>query len=293
MSTALVVGGTGFIGGAVARALRREGWAVYATTRKESGIKDLQKDEIIPVHAAELSKETIGDIINKCAVVIDCTGGDIVYPIVEQVVKDRKAFPAIHFIFISGLLGKGHSEIVRDEASPDTPSADMMKGRVEKEKRYLTSDPVGLPTIVLRPGWVYGGNSGSFISSWWGDPKGPIKCVPNTYYNWVHVEDLAESVVLTAKKRFEVKGELIDIGATGPLRYEDVRAAMAKAGGYTGELKFIPLDDSDKGGWNEAMFVSVKLRCQKARDVLGWIPKHIGFLDELDIYYNAYLGHKK
>jgi len=111
-------------------------------------------------------------------------------------------------------------------------------------------------------------------------------------WTWVHIDDLAEAIVLACKKRSCISGEIFDISSPEFVPYKELRRKLAKISGCQDKLEWKLFDKKEKG-WNEFMLQNVKLRNQKARDILEWVPKHLSFLDELDIYYQAFLAHQK
>jgi len=130
-----------------------------------------------------------------------------------------------------------------------------------------------------------------FLDTWFAEQKSSIPRRKGMNWNWVHIDDLAEAIVLTCKHRTAVAGEILDISAQY-ISYEEVRIAFAKIAGHKGNVEFHE-SKGEKGTWDEVMLQNVKVRNQKARDMLGWYPKHLSLLDELEIYYAAYLAHRK
>jgi nucleoside-diphosphate-sugar epimerase len=73
-TSVLVLGATGYIGRAIAGALRREGHTVYGLVRSSEGVTALKKIEVIPVEGEQKQIEKWRDVAAKCSVIIDAIG---------------------------------------------------------------------------------------------------------------------------------------------------------------------------------------------------------------------------
>jgi hypothetical protein len=52
------------------------------------------------------------------------------------------------------------------------------------------------------------------------------------------------------------------------------------------------LQPRDQDWWSEISDITVVANPQKAIDVLGWQPRHLGIIEELEISYEAFKAHK-
>ena len=75
---------------------------------------------------------------------------------------------------------------------------------------------------------------------------------------------------------------------------EQVTAA-AGAAGYTGEIRPLPLADARKtmGDFADALALSQHVDSGKAVRLLGWQPRHGGFLDEVDVFCQAWKAQRE
>ena len=66
--------------------------------------------------------------------------------------------------------------------------------------------------------------------------------------------------------------------------------AAARAAGFTGEIRWVPLDEARKkmGGLADALALDQHVDTRKAVARLGWQPMHGGFEDEVETYYAAW-----
>jgi nucleoside-diphosphate-sugar epimerase len=291
MSKVLVVGAAGYIGFAIAQAFRRDGWNVYGIVRNEQQANEIRKKEIIPI---VLNYKSASDFKpphwtldwSTIEVVIDATAGMDDTTFLEIL----RGYSKKTYIYCSGVLVYGHSEEVVDENTPSRPTA-LLKRRCDLEKQVLSDDKVN--GIVMRPGWVFGGDGGKYISSFW-NLENPIKGPEHIRWSWVHVEDVAQGFLLAAKHRHgNASKQIFNLTVDQSPTWKELRSKMSRTAGHKDELVFTGLTEADKGTWNEAMFQSVVASSKKAEDLLGWNPRFRKFLGDIDIYYQAYLASKK
>jgi hypothetical protein len=70
----------------------------------------------------------------------------------------------------------------------------------------------------------------------------------------------------------------------------DLASAAAKAAGYFGALKSISVEDAAQqmGPMAECLALDQHIESRKAVRLLNWQPKHGGFVDDADVYFNAW-----
>ena len=66
--------------------------------------------------------------------------------------------------------------------------------------------------------------------------------------------------------------------------------AAARAAGFQGELRPVPLGEARRtmGDFADALAVDQHVDARNAVRLLGWQPRHGGFVDEADIFYAAW-----
>ena len=66
--------------------------------------------------------------------------------------------------------------------------------------------------------------------------------------------------------------------------------AVARATGYAGRVQFVPVADATKGmgDFAECLALDQHVDARKAVRLLGWQPKHGGFVDEVDTYFTSW-----
>jgi nucleoside-diphosphate-sugar epimerase len=64
-------------------------------------------------------------------------------------------------------------------------------------------------------------------------------------------------------------------------------SAVARVTGYGGKITYIPVAEAAKtmGDFAECLALDQHADARKAVHLLGWQPKHGGFVDEVETYY--------
>jgi len=307
-----VTGGTGYLGGAIARAFQTAGHQVSVLCRQ-------------PAQAASLARQGIQGVIGDMT-----TAGDWLNAVAEAEIvihaahlragmrlssnwlkqsgeaRDRclrllfdaakRAGNCQLFIYTSGMVAHGdHGERVVDE---DTPSLPSMMGNYHLEGERLTQEAFrsGLPTMVIRAGFTYGpdGSFGKFFLA--EAEKGRYRFPGNgrNYLSFVHINDLARAYLLAAEKR--PVGQIISVVDNEPmwlLRMAEIMLAEISPKG--GKAIAMP-------SWLVALFAgsplaemltsSVRVKNAKARLLLGWEPKYASVADGMRDVVRNYLALK-
>ena len=174
--TALLTGGTGFVGGHVARALAEQGWKVRLLARdpgRAAGpLLEGLEPEIIPgsledeasleaalagvsaiVHVAGLTKARTFDQYRE----VNARGTE------RLVAAGRRSAPDAHFLLISSQAAAGPSREGRPVRDDDPARPISWYGRSKREGEEVLSSSWPGPWTVLRPSVVYGpGDTGLF-----------------------------------------------------------------------------------------------------------------------------------
>jgi len=151
----------------------------------------------------------------------------------------------------------------------------------------------------MRPSQLYGGN-GTILAAWL-DPifkaaKDKANTVevfgsPDNVFALTHKDDLASLYV-------KVVDKLTIIAASShPLlhsfgyqeRLGSLLPAFAKAVGFEGEITY----RAPANGFEEAITSSANFTGQRARGLLDWSPRQIGFTQGIQIYAAAYTAWKE
>jgi len=151
----------------------------------------------------------------------------------------------------------------------------------------MVVNATGIKGLVIRPGCVYG-MQGGLAGTWFdsADNKKALKVIGNGDNRWtmIHVDDLAEAYLRVAES--DLSGEVFNISDRSRFTVRELAAAVARAVGYTDEIHFVPLAEAAKtmGDFAECLALDQHMDARKAVRLLGWQPKHGGFVDEVDTY---------
>ncbi len=178
-----------------------------------------------------------------------------------------------------------------DELIKPNPQTTEMKNREEYENRVLATSSNSLHTTVIRPGFVYGGHGGYVADLFYSQKPAIIDGRCNKRWSWVHIDDLAEGYVLIARaSRAIVSGQIWNLAAPNDNpTYEEIRTSMARVSGQQVEYKEKTDDDKVPVRWDTDSIINPA----KAIDQLGWRPRHVGYVQEIETYYKSWNAYKK
>src|SRR3989442_16038224 len=160
-----LTGATGYVGFAVATALRRAGHDVYGLTRAAGKVPQLARQEIRPVIGDIGDPKSYADTAEECSVLVHAAFESSA----SAVAKDKTAVDALietgrrgsqpkTLIFTSGVWVHGDTggKLV-DETNP-LDAIKLVALRPAHEQLVLQAKAVR--GLVIRPGCVYGGRGG-------------------------------------------------------------------------------------------------------------------------------------
>lgn len=208
--TALVLGATGGIGGAMARTLLARGWQVRALTRNQDNVNATSS-----AHGA--SHWIHGDAMQRSDVIAAAHGADLivhavnppgyqrwaelVVPMMDNSIAAAKASGAR--ILLPGTIynygpDAGHA---LSEASPQHPRTRKGAIRVEMEQHLQQAAEDGVRILIVRAGDFFGpGSRNNWFSQGLIKPGRPVRAI--TYpgkngigHQWSYLPDAAESMM--------------------------------------------------------------------------------------------------
>lgn len=212
--TALVLGATGGVGGAVARRLRREGWTVRA----------LHRDPSRAAQAADGLDWVRGDAMVPADVVASAAGASLIVHAVNPPGYrdwDRLVLPMLDASIAAAgavdarLLLPGNVYVYgRDagpnpgEDAPQTPRTAKGRIRIAMEARLRES---GVRSLILRAGDFFGPRTtaNSWLSSALVRPGKPVRRIldpgtPGIGHQWAYLPDVAETMVRLVTREAEL-----------------------------------------------------------------------------------------
>ena len=208
------------------------------------------------------------------------------------------------FVYVSGLWVHGGSlEPVRDTmpvgvASAPNPPVDLVKARPGWEQEVLKSKDV-LDVAIVRPSMVYGRQSWIFGFLW--DPiynakdgnEATIPVSEETLPCAIHVDDVADAMRLTIEKLSLFSGTgahpVFNV-STSQERISDLVRAAARSLGFNGKVVFAGPGEHP---FHKALSTTQNADSSRAKQLLGWEPKKIGMLTNIDTYVMAWKAAKE
>jgi nucleoside-diphosphate-sugar epimerase len=144
--------------------------------------------------------------------------------------------------------------------------------------------------LVVRPGCVYGG-PGGMTGDWFeGAEKKDLSVVGDGRNRWaiLHVDDLADGYVRLGESG--LSGEIFNLADRSRSTVQEMVAAAARAAGYTGQVRWISVEEAAKtlGTYAECLALDQHVDASKATKLLGWQPRHSGFVPDAEVYYKSW-----
>jgi nucleoside-diphosphate-sugar epimerase len=286
-----LTGGSGYIGSAVALALKKAGHDVLALVRDEA------KGQTLKAAGIKLVKGELGNPAGYAG----AAWGRAAFVNVAQdysadsVELDKKTITSAKdllrgqvgatFIYTSGCWVHGSTDGVADETSPLQP-AKLVAWRPAHEQLSLEMAKDGIRSVVVRPGIVYGGKGGLTGMLFGSAVKhGAAQTIGEGENHWplVHVDDLAELYVRLVERA--PAASVFDASDASRLKQREVAEAASRAAGKEGK---VAAQQPDGGPFHEALMLDQRISSEKARNDLDWRPRHESFVAEADQLFKAW-----
>lgn len=293
-----VTGASGFIGSAVAAEFARAGHEVLGLVRSPGKARELHAAEVrTVVGTMESGAEWLGRA-GECEVLVHAAAEhsprafDVDREFVKALLDTARGANAPRLLlYTSGVWVYGDTGGRRvDESSMPTPHPYVAR-RVEHERMVLEADGGALRTLVIRPGCVYGG-SGSLTASWFASAasEGAARIVGDGQNRWsmVHRDDLAQLYVLAAESGCRV--EVFNATDRSRSTVRECAQAASRAAGADGKVVTTSVAEAVKasGAYAECLALDQHVDSGKAVRLLGWQPRHAGFVDEAERCFRAW-----
>ncbi|HYH06000.1 MAG TPA: NAD-dependent epimerase/dehydratase family protein [Thermoanaerobaculia bacterium] len=277
-----LTGATGYIGGALAAALRNRNHEVAALVRPDADSRRLRDLGVVLLAGDLEALPSLRDQLENFDAFVHAAQARQ-----NTVEADRAAvdtFTALNgfFVYTSGVWVLGNTNDAH-ESSPVNPLP-LVAWRPPHEELV-----VGSGGAVLRPGCVYGGKQ-SLLADWFAaaQQNRPLQIVGEGTNRWamVHVDDLVELYARVLEQ--QAKGVLHGI--------DDSNASLAEMAhdvAPQGTIEHIPLAAAREklGPFADALAVDQHISSDDTRRALGWNPRKTfsSSLDEQWREWNATL----
>jgi nucleoside-diphosphate-sugar epimerase len=270
-----LTGATGYIGSALAAALRERGHDVGALVRPESDSHQLRDAGVVIVAGDMASLPSLSDTLSGYEVFVHAAQSNS--PADAQLIAQSLAtFSAQKgfLIYTSGVWVLGNTTGVADESTPVNPLP-IVAWRPTVEQQALDAGGA-----VIRPGCVYGGKQ-SLLGQWFASAsqKQPISIVGDgeNHWSWINLHDLADLYIRAIEQR--VPGIFHGVDDT----YATLNAC-AGAIASDAAIEHVPagVARASMGPFVDALVIDQHVSSDATRRTLGWIPKRtlLGSLDE-------------
>ena len=293
-----VTGASGFIGSAVAQALARAGHRVRGLVRDEVKARALAAREIEPVLGTMedprslLARSADCEVLVHCAAEYSARGMELEQRTIAALLGEAGTARASRlFLYTSGVwvYGDTGSDAV-DESSPLRP-APLSAARVGHEQQVLEADRGVLRTLVIRPGCVFGG-AGSLTGEWFSSATqdGAARIVGDGANRWamVHLQDLADLYLRAAESG--LRAEVINAVDGSRFSVLECARAASLAAGAGGKVQSLTQEEGRAryGPMSQCLAFDQHVDSGKAQRLLGWRPRHQGFVDGAVRYHRAW-----
>jgi len=287
-----LTGGSGYIGSAVALALKKAGHDVLALVRSEAKGEALKKAGV---------KLAVGELGNPAGYAGAAWGRAAFVHVAQDWSAqgpelDRRTISSARdllrgqvgatFIYTSGCWVQGPTDGVADESTPTKP-ARAVSWRPAHEQAALEMARDGIRSVVVRPGIVYGGARGGIPAMFFGTAlkHGAAHTVGGGENHWplVHIDDLAELYVRLVERA--PAGSVYYAADASRLTQREIAEAAARAAGKDGKIQ---PQQPDGTPYQEALTLDQQISSEKARNDLDWRPRHESFVAEASPLFSAW-----
>ncbi|MFH7029873.1 MAG: NAD-dependent epimerase/dehydratase family protein [Heteroscytonema crispum UTEX LB 1556] len=237
---------TGYIGSAVADALKAAGHQVIGLARSDEAQGRLEARGIGAFRGDLNNASRVAEAAREADAVIHTASTNDA----NMASADRNAVEAIlgalegtnkPFIYTSGIWVIGDTSEIADETSSINPTP-LIAFRPAVEEIVLAASYRGVRTVVLPNGMVYGRGGGVFTS--WvqsAKQKGAAEVVGTgeNYWAVIHVDDLADLYILALEKAPALP---LLIAASDNAVVGEMAAAASRGAGAGGKIEIVPLE---------------------------------------------------
>lgn len=272
-----LTGGTGYIGAAVLDALVRAGHRVDALVRNSEKAALVQSRGARPVLGDLANAVSYGEVaaaadgIIHTAIDYSARGPKLDAALLDVALRPSQR-PGRFVIYTSGVWVLGQNSAAADESAPVNP-VELVAWRPAHERRVLDAASLGLRTLVVRPGLVYGGSRGIVADLFKDAANGLVRVIGSGDNRWplVYDRDLAELYVRLVANA-SASG-LYHANDEGDERVNDLVAAIASHAPIRPSVRHVPMAEARQkmGPMAEALALDQIVRSPRARG-LGWHP---------------------
>ncbi|MEL6101953.1 MAG: NAD-dependent epimerase/dehydratase family protein [Pseudomonadota bacterium] len=290
-----LTGATGYIGTVLTKQLIEGGHQVLGLARSEASAEQLEamgaevyRGDLDNLDSLAAGASAADAVIHTAMVIEDFNDMDAAFA------RDEKAVEAMlapltgtgkPFVYASGT---GVLPDTGPEPADETLEADFhgpVGRRAALEQTILNAKDRDIRSVVIRPGIVYG-NGGSGVWHMFAGlsmQAGAGRAIGDgtNVVSVVHVDDLADLFVRALERG--LAGTLFNAASEEKPTMLEIATAVGRALNFTGPPSLWPVEEASAalGPFAEGMAANKRVSAARARDVLGWKPKAICVIDDL------------
>lgn len=284
-----VIGASGYVGSAVATALRRHGHEVIGSARSNDASRSLRHAGIEPEVADVTQPHSLSAAAQRADGVVYSVQyhgedparveGDALHALVDALAGSNKPLLFTSGAWIYG--SSGERAVDEDAAFNPTP---VIAHRPQLERIVLDGVASNVRAVVIRPGDVYGGGGG--LPAMWvqsAKEEGAARFVGAGTNHWpvVHLDDLGELYALATAEA--APGAIFNAADETWFTVREMAEAASYGAGRNGAVTPWPLDQARQalGAFADALVLDSRLSSKRAHEQLGWLPSSVTILEDL------------
>jgi nucleoside-diphosphate-sugar epimerase len=289
-----ITGATGYIGGSIATTLAASGHQIVGLVRSAAKVELLRQHGIEPALGELENVELLRKHARAADAVINAASSDnrvAVEALIEALAGSGK--PLLHTsgssVVVADRADGEKSERILDEDTPFEPLPER-RARWELDQRVIHACSAGIRSAVLCNTLIYGKGRGANPESIQiprlvatAKTTGVAVYIGKGENIWsnVHIDDLVELYRLALERAPAGSYFYVE---NGEASFRDIATAISRALGFEGRTEsWSPERAIREWGerWRLSFGSNSRVRGKRAREVLGWKPKHHSLLDAI------------
>ena len=300
---AFIIGATGFVGSAVARAFNARGYSVAGLSRNPANEAALSAAGVTALAGDIADLQRMGELAASSDITV--MAGMIPFeqeaPLMDALITASKGGGEKHVLFTSGTGvlsieakdGAWNQETFAEDDPFPFPSRPNRTVRLKTEDLVRQASGDDLSTYVIRPPLIYGhGGSIQIPQIFQSAKKTGEACYLGhglNLYSAVHVDDLAEAYCLAVERG--TPGALYHT-TSGEANFRTIAEAVASVVGCgTRSLSYDEACELWGNFWVDiALAVNSRSIARRTVKELGWAPRHLDVIEDIrnGSYRDAY-----
>ncbi len=284
----ILIFGYGYTSSFLSSFLIKEGWSVFATTRKKENFPWIEKTGVQPILFSD--KQNLERILSKEVYVLNSVPpseeGD---PVLDQysdlISESKEVIRWLGYFSTTSIYGDKKGKWVTEETAPNPCLPRSIKRlKVEDSWKELSRN-TNILLNIFRLSGIYGPGR-SLIDRLKEGESIVVVDRPNQLFNRVHVFDIVGSTYLAMQKKF--KDEVFNVSDDNPASQVEVAEFALSLGSFP-YIKKVPLESSLISDMARSFYLEEKkVSNKRVKKRLGYFFKFPSFREGLrEIYENT------